>query len=258
LGNSRPKGYHSRFNYLTGMTPDIEKSWSLNTLGERFLMYRIQIYDRRDHARRALLNARDEAKGSMKIRKELQQAVKAFIDELKRIKPKVSDEMVEKILDLADLLSTCRTYVHRDRNDDMPCLPQAELASRVGKQLMRVGQSVSLVRSRPAVTEDEFNIMKRIALDSLPTNRRHLLWVLWEHRAKAEPLEIFARKVSRISKTTVRRELDNLTELNAVKREQRQVTLHSGHKMVKTMKTVYQLTDTFAAYCENIGGIPPS
>jgi hypothetical protein len=80
LGNCAPNGYHARFNYLKGMTPDIEKSWSLNTLGERFLMYRIQIAHRRVHARRALLNARDKDKGAMAIRKELQRLVKEFMD----------------------------------------------------------------------------------------------------------------------------------------------------------------------------------
>src|SRR5262249_16261999 len=143
IGNSAPKGFHSRFNYLTGMTPDIEKSWSLNTLGERFLLYRMRIANRRQHARRALLNARAEKKGAMRIGGELQKAVKASRNIAPGMKPAVGDEMVEGILGLADLLSPCRTYVLRDKNDDMPCLPQAELAARVGKQLMRVGQSVA-------------------------------------------------------------------------------------------------------------------
>ncbi len=230
LGNSEGKGYHSHFNYLTGMTPDIEKSWSLNTLGERFLMYRIKIESRRDHARQALLNARDKNKGSMAVRKEIQKAVKQFMDGLPRITPEVDDEMVEKIIDLAEVLSNCRTYVHRDRNDDMHCLPQAELASRVSKQLMRIGQSVALVRGKQTVTEEEFKIMKRIALDSLPTNRRHLLAVLWDHRKHSEPLETFSSKVSRIAKTTVGRELENLSELKAVARVKNQTPVASSNK----------------------------
>jgi hypothetical protein len=243
LGNSVPKGFHSRFNYLTGMTPDIEKSWSLNTLGERFLMYRIKIKNRRDHARRALLNARDPDKGLSKIREELQ-----------AVRPNVDDEMVEKILDLAEILSTCRTYVYRDRNDDIPCLPQAELASRVGKQLMRVGQSVALVRGRESVTEDEFKIMKRIALDSLPSNRRLLLAALWKYKDQAQTLDIFTSMVSRISDSTVRRELNNLCELGAVKLEYRQVPSKNN----TVTKAFFQLSADFIRYCQNVGGIPPS
>jgi hypothetical protein len=255
LGNSKPKGFHSRFNYITGMTPDIEKSWSLNTLGERFLLYRISIYNRREHARRALLNTRDDDRGCTTVRKKIQAAVKSFIDQLAKTRPDVSNEMIEKILDLAEILSTCRTYVHRDRNDDMPCLPQAELAARVGKQLMRVGQSVALVRGRESVTQDEFTVMKRIALDSLPTNRRHLLHALWEcKRNMLYSLEHFSGKVSRIAKGTVRRELENLAELGAVKRAKTRVP---GNKN-QTTKVLYRLTDEFVGYCEKVGGIPPS
>jgi hypothetical protein len=253
LGNCQPKGFHSRFNYLTGMTPDIEKSWSLNTLGERFLLYRIQIKDRREHARRSLRNANKSAS----IRKELQQAVKEFIDQLPRVTPSVGTAMEEKILDLADLLSTCRTYVHRERNDELTCLPQAELASRVAKQLLRVGQSVALVRGKKSVTDDEFSIMKRIALDSLPTNRRLLLLALWEFRAQPKPLGTFQQQVSRLAPTTIRRELDNLFQLNVVSRIKTQVPVTIGEKKIgATTKDFFQLSKTFAGFCKNIGGIP--
>jgi len=254
LGNCEPKGYHARFNYLTGMTPDIEKSWSLNTLGERFLMYRIGIEDRREHARRSLRNANKSAS----IRAELQQAVKEFVGRIPKSTPSVGGAMEDRILDLADLLSTCRTYVHRERNDDLICLPQAELASRVAKQLLRVGQSVSIVRGKLQVTDEEFLLMKRIALDSLPTNRRQLLAVLWAHRAKPEPLQTFQDKVSRLAKNTIRRELDNLFQLGVVTRSQIQRSITIGKKPAgATRKDVFHLSKTFTRYCENVGGIPP-
>jgi hypothetical protein len=216
----------------------------------------MKIENRREHARRALMNARDDGQGSIGIRARLQKAVKAFMDRVPRTVPRVTDEMLEKILDLAEILSTCRTYVHRDRNDDIPCLPQAELAARVGKQLMRVGQSVASVRGKPTVTDDEFRIMKRIALDSLPTNRRHLLSALWDTVGRPEALDAFAKKVSRIAKTTVRRELENLAELGAVRRTSGQVAVTVGRGAVKTTKTFYRLTEDFVRYCKNIGGIP--
>jgi hypothetical protein len=261
LGNSDVKGYKARFNYLTGMTPDIEKSWSLNTLGERFLMYRIRIDDRRDHCRQALRNVL-KPEGLSGIRGELQAAVKDFLAGLPRTEPAVADDMVNRIIDLADVLSTCRTYVHRERNDDIPCLPQAELASRVGKQLLRVGRSVAMIRGRALVTEAEFAVMKRIALDSLPTNRRYLLAALWELRSEPRPLDEFARRVPLIASTTVRRELDNLGALGTVVSEKRQVATQSGKtkadgmvKVVKTAKVHYRLSPDFLGTCERVGGI---
>src|SRR5262249_3922402 len=161
-----------------------------------------------------------------------------------------------------EVLATCRTYVYRDRNDDIPCLPQPELASRVGKQLMRVGQSLALVRQKPAVTEEEFKVMKRIALDSLPSNRRLLLAVLYRHKDEEKPAETFTQAVSRVSQKTIERELNNLAELGAVRRIKRQVTKSiskakaDGTQMkVTTTKTFYRLSSRLAQYCDNIGGV---
>ena len=72
----------------------------------------------------------------------------------------------------------------------------------------------------------------------------------------------FAGAVSRVARTTVRRELDNLAALGAVASETRQVATTAGRakadgtaRVVKTMKTHYRLADEFAGYCENVGGV---
>ncbi len=245
LGNSAVKGFHARFNYLTGMTPDIEKSWTLNTLGERFLMYRLQIADRREHARRSLRNANRTSA----IRESLQEKVKAFIDSVpKNVVPALDRDMENRVLDLADLLATCRTYVHRDRNDEMLWLPLPELASRVAKQLLRVGQSVALVRGQSRITDAEFELMRRIALDSLPTNRRCLLLKLCRYGEQSQPLEVFQQD-TKLSRTTVRRNLDDLHALGAVTR---------GKQKRKTKPfDVYRLSESFLDYCRNVGLYPP-
>jgi hypothetical protein len=247
LGNSEPKGFHARFNYLTGMTPDIETSWSLNTLGERFLLYRIQIDNRRAHARRSLRNA--NSTGS--IRNLLQTEVKNFVDSVpKDLVPKVDAEMVERTIDLADLLATCRTYVHRERNDEISYLPLPELASRVAKQLLRIGQSVALIRGKDRVSKDEFAIMKRIALDSLPTNRFRIIKALWEYRDHARLVETFEAATG-LARTTTKRVLDDLNALGAVIKTTKRV---SGTKNA-TNKSFYALSPAFKTYCANVEGI---
>ena len=232
------------------MTPDIEKSWSLNTLGERFLMYRLAIEDRRAHARQSLRNANK----SVSIREELQHKVKTFLDSIPKddsIIPSINEVMEEKVLDLADLLSTCRTYVNRERNDEVTFPPQAELASRVTKQLLRIGQSVALVRGKSIVSEDEFQIMKRVALDSLPTNRRLILKALWECRDSAEAISTFQTKIQSVSPSTVKRMLDDLFRLGAVERQvKKEAKPRPGRSSY-----VFKLSKTFKGYLENIGGL---
>jgi hypothetical protein len=248
VGSADTKGYHSRFNYLAGMTPQIETNWSMNTLGERFLMYRMRIDDRREHARAALDGLRSGG-GTEAVRQELQNAVKDFLEGLKvkmaGLEPEVDDQTAEKIIDLAELLSTFRTYVYRDRNGEAPCQPQAELASRVAKQLMRIGQGVALVRARKAVTDEEFSVMKRVALDSLPTNRRRLLAALWAQGRDWASLDVFTQQLSLASRTTVTRELKNLAALGAVETEK------------EGTKDTFRLSETYYQYCQNVGGVHP-
>lgn len=264
FGNSQKKEFHSRFNYLAGMTPDIEKSWSTITLGERFLLYRIDIQDRRAHARRAIRNSlgnKDE--GVTMVRLELQAAVKEFVEGVKRTEPTASEETIERIIDLADLLATCRTHVHRESNDDITAPPQPELASRVGKQLMRLCRSLAVVRCKPEVTEDELVVAKRITLDSLPANRRLLLGALWEfHKKGFRDLDAFALRVPHVSKNTVRRELENLAQLGVVDHlktsvasESKKTRADGTAKELKTVKTFYRLSNKFASYCQNAGGV---
>lgn len=246
LGNMDSKGFHARFNYLTGMTPDIEKAWNLNTLGERFLMYRLSIKDRKEHARWSLLNANRTST----IREEIQTAVQRFMASLPRGQsPTVPDYVIDRILHLANILAVGRSYVHRDRNDQFICLPQTELAGRVAKQLLRIGQSVAVVRGKPAVTSAEIPIMRRVALDSLPSNRRELLALLWANRNIGRGWELFSAAIPRLSKSTIKRELENLAYLGAVTKGAAPTV--SGRGTTVT----YQLAPGFTKSCAQIDGI---
>jgi hypothetical protein len=261
FGNSEPKGFFSRFNYLTGMTPDIEKSWSLNTLGERFLMYRISISDRHAHARRAIENAvgkgKGKGKGTASARAEIQAAVKQFLEGVVRSTPEVGDGMIERIVHLANVLSTARTYVHRNKNDELLCPVAPELGARVGKQLVRIGQGLALVRGRSEVGDEEFAVMRRIALDSLPSNRRRLLAELWACREEPLTVDGYADQIAGVSKTTVRRELHNLVELGAVSGRMREVTVLVGGKEFAGAPNgyVYELAKGFRRSAEIVGGL---
>jgi hypothetical protein len=253
VGSDDLKGYHSRFNYLSGMTPDIERCWSLNTLGERFLLYRIDVRDRRAHARRAL----DGAGAKQQVRAELREAVREFFEGLQRFQPTASAEMKDRTIDLAEILATCRTYVHREKNGDLTYQPQAEVPTRVAQQLLRLGLSVALVRGREALTEEEFSLMKQVALDSLPGNRRALLSALWDNHQTWQPLDTFQKCLATVCRNTVETELKNLAALGVVNQEVRQVTVPTANNhTVVTTKTLYRLSGAFAGYCQNVAGVP--
>jgi hypothetical protein len=250
VGNDDLKGFHARFNYLTGMTPDIERGWSLNTLGERFLLFRMNVKNRLAHARRALEACKQD---KTKVRDELKGAVQEFFAKLKPVKPECDADMTDRVVHLAEIVAVGRTYIHREKNDDVVYIPQAEMPTRVAKQLLRLGLGLAMIRERETLTDEEFRVMKRVAFDSLPGNRRLLLDALWENRGKWQGIDIFLAKLSRISKTTVLREFKNLVELGVVEQSTQEITLGKG----TTRRTIYRMTKTFVGYCGKVGGLPP-
>ena len=100
--------------------------------------------------------------------------------------------------------------------------------------------------------------MKRIALDSLPTNRRHLLSALWKFRKQPLELEKFTKETG-LAPTTARRGLNDLCVLGVVVQTMRQITAaRIKTKKYTTQKAFYQLSEQFREYGSNVGGIPPT
>lgn len=245
LGNLGKREYRSRFNFITAVTPDIEKAWSLNTLGERFLMWRTR--GRGDQSRRR--QARQALEGANRIdeiREELRTAVTEFLAGLpeKVMFPILPATIRERIIDLAEVLATCRTFIHRDK-DSLLFPPQPEMPARIAKQLLRIGQSVAYVRGKPEVTTDEVAIMRKVVMDSLPTNRRITLEALWQHRAAYCEIDTIM-EASGLPLTTQRRVLDDFARLKIVNRKKLE-----GH----TKKPFgYRLKQLFREYLDKVGG----
>jgi hypothetical protein len=257
VGNSDLKEYSSSFNVLSGMTPSIERDWSLNSLGERFVMLRVTVEERMRHTRRALEGALNRTREKDRPRQVLQKAVADFLNGLERSEPVVGRRVMSWLAHLAEVVSVGRSHVDRDRGGDLNCPPQAELGARLAKQLARLAMGVALVRGRREVTPAEFKVAKRVGLDSLPTNRRRLLAALWEHRKGEEPLAMFRKVLPLAGENTVRRELDNLAALGAVRKAAKM--LPTGVGGGKAPKTVYRLSPYFRRSCRRIGGVyPPS
>lgn len=230
------KGFHSRFNMIAGVTPDIEADWSKTlSLGERFLTFRLAVNNRDEHTRRSLTNANYEPR----MRDELKEAVQGVLAGLPNLVPS-ADGLFTKTLRLADLLTTSRTFLARDRNGCVTTPPTPELAGRVAKQLLRIGQSLALVRGKPEVTEEEFTIMKKVAFDSLPTYRRNVLEALMGTKM-ARSSKHFADKI-RGSEKTIRIHLEDLHLLGIADKQS-----------IGSTKVGYRLTDQTRANLEVIG-----
>jgi hypothetical protein len=177
FGNGR-REYKTRFNMLAGVTRAIEKQYKKAGLGERFLSFRVEC-EHLEQAKRAIGNVKKE----VQMRKELQEAAWGVLANLPSFEPEIPATMEPYILKLAWFLARLRTYIERDGyRREVEDMADIEVPTRISKQLCRLGLSVAFVRHKKVVGNAEFNLMRKVALDSIPTLRRRIFEFLYESK----------------------------------------------------------------------------
>jgi len=167
--------WEGKMGLLAGVTPIIEKYHSVHQLlGERFLYYRIGHELEQKIGKRALRNIGSETT----MRTELKRAFKSFICSLEGIDISVisvSEEMENKIIDLACFTAAARTGVSRNRYTHIvEYTPEPELPARLTKQLYQLGCALATVRRKLELEQEEWQVIKKVAIDCLPRQR----WLL--------------------------------------------------------------------------------
>jgi len=167
--------WEGKMGLVAGVTPIIEKYHSVHQLlGERFLYYRIGHELEQKIGKRALRNIGSETT----MRTELKRAFKSFICSLEGIDISVisvSEEMENKIIDLACFTAAARTGVSRNRYTHIAeYTPEPELPVRLTKQLYQLGCALATVRRKLELEQEEWQVIKKVAIDCLPRQR----WLL--------------------------------------------------------------------------------
>jgi putative DNA primase/helicase len=205
------------FNSLTGVTSAIDRLGRNTSLGERYLLYRHPATDPIKSATLALQKANEKEH----MRKELARVacgVLAGVDQ--DCMPECPQEIREKIVRLATLLATLRTYVERDGNHKILAIPQPEGPSRIALQLYKLGQGLALINHRAEITPADLSILTRVALDSMPPMRRKAFDLLvrsFRNKERAATTDFM--KHMGLSQGTVHEQLDNLCLLGVCNKE---------------------------------------
>jgi len=178
FGNIGHKGYHLHFSVLAGVTPVLDKYSSIQqNLGDRFLKIRLKESDTDAKVKRAIDNENKQEQ----MREELAIAVKRFYSQNFNINEvKLPEKMKDELVNLANFVAMCRTTVSRDpyHKNIVTYLPEYEVATRIGIQLTKLGRSLAATRRRKEIGGEEFRILKRVGVDSIPKKVRVLLEVL--------------------------------------------------------------------------------
>ncbi|KPK23307.1 MAG: hypothetical protein AMJ70_03835 [Dehalococcoidia bacterium SG8_51_3] len=210
------KGFQSKFGIIAAVTDAIDKYHIVHSqLGERFLKCRL-----RTNPKAAIDRASDLAGQEEEMRRELSTATKSvfncYSNQAKElVLVEVEETIQERIKALADVTAKLRSEVPRDRLHKVLYHPQAEVGTRINKQLLKLGQSLAIFYENASVGEDEYGALLRIAKDSIPRQRTQLVEGLYN----AEPMNTKeAGDIANIPTDTAKELLEDLWMLELVDR----------------------------------------
>lgn len=229
FGNGVVRKYESRFTVLAAVTPSIYALSSQHTaLGERFLKFATG--DNLIHVSETevINRAIDNINKETAMRAEMQDVVLQFImrridlPALKDHPPTIPPTIKARIVNLARFGARMRGTVSRDqfRNEIIISRPSAEVGSRLGIQLAKLAKSLAAVEGRPATNLDDYRILKKVVLDTIPQRTEDLIRFMV--KACPTPMDyITAHDLAQMTRypiMTVTRVLQDLTVLDVTTR----------------------------------------
>lgn len=157
------------------VTPAIERAWAVHrSLGERFLQVRWPNGNPLKISKRAREQRGREKAISSEMRSLVFQLYNATV---KAPTPKMSDELGERIDNLAAIVALLRTHVIRDSHGSRSVIEvsASEEPARIAKALETLACYHALLWGRTAVEESDLQIAIRVGFDSIPWNRSKII-----------------------------------------------------------------------------------
>lgn len=229
FGNGIRRNYESRFTILSAVTPAIyELSTHNHSLGERFLKYTMGANLRHLSEEEIVFKAINNLNRETMMRKEMADVTRGFLYHvLKNLSPGnipiIPEQIKNQLVSLAMFCARMRGTVHRDqyRPDMVSSKPSAEVGSRLGKQLAKFCISYAIINSKKEVTEMEYNVCKKIALDTISQRNEDILSSIFNELRGNLHNSIKTRQLSFLTKyphSTIARVLADMQMLGIVDR----------------------------------------
>ena len=216
FGNGQWVEYKSKFGILTGVTPAIESFTNENALlGERFLRYTIKTSNSFEGKKAILRKALNNSNRETTMKDDLLKISEEVLnyDYLKTIPPEVSEKMQDKIISLSLWVSALRGSVLRDKySKEILLKPYIELGTRVSKQLNKLAYGLSYFKNHSKVKRSSYNILKKVAISSVPSHINDIVKLLYTDFSKSGALidTKFISDRTRMPQISVERNLEDL------------------------------------------------
>lgn len=176
FGNGVDKHYETHSSIIFASTNAIERYYSMySNLGQRLIFIR-PVSDPKKAMRRARQNIGNEDI----MRDELHGTVMEFLEKIIEVidrdgLPTISENLESDLFDLFYFLSIARTTIYKDFKGRIDEIPEPEFPTRIAKTVSRLAQVHALIHGRKFVDETDYNFVKRIILDNVPSERLQVL-----------------------------------------------------------------------------------
>jgi hypothetical protein len=182
-GNGRIFRCDCEFGIVAGVTPAIEHHTAdFAAVGERFLNYYLPVPKDVRGRKPFLKQARKNRGKEKEMKLELRTMSRQVLNYDFSYSPVLPDEYDDKILDLAQWTSMVRGTVTRERyspSKEVTNEPYSELGTRLIKQYSGLVDGIGRFRRVKKIGIHEYNIIRKIAYDSAPNDRRKFLRAMW-------------------------------------------------------------------------------
>jgi hypothetical protein len=213
FGNGESRIWHGKMCLIGGVTPIIDRRQPIHqALGERFIKYRPTPANSLAVTKRAMQNSGNEAQ----MREDIRNAFTSYVTSLQipETPPEVPERFRNAIMYLAVFVARARSAVIREGTSrEIVDVPEPEHPTRLVKQLINLMSALSIISGD--FTEDDYQIIYKIGLDSLTSVRRLIV----EHLATTDSPQTVDDIADAISHrpNTARRQLEELQCLKIVK-----------------------------------------
>lgn len=214
FGTGQRIAWEGKLGFIAGVTPIIDQHRSFYAvLGERFLQIRPRLPARKDLAKAARQGTGKEEE----MRGELREAMADCIADVDfSIIPEWPEDLADPLDNLATLCATARSGVVRDSSysRELQMIPEPEVPTRLIKQLVKLGQASTMLRGADKVEVEDYELVKKVAMDTIPATRWKILQAL-HTESDFVPTSTVATTVG-LPTTTTKRYLGDLEGLRLV------------------------------------------
>lgn len=243
FGNGRFVKYTSKFGIIAGVTGMIDVfSEGLVALGERFIKFVIPV-DRTLAGERAVLhrvasNLLNGTKDGMQ--KDLRTITNTFLDFDFGDAPTVPDHIAHKVISLAQWAGMMRGSVIRDqRTMEIAYKPMAEYCTRLTGQFIKMVQGLGMVRKLKEVTDEEYRIIKYIAVGTAPVREEEMVRKIYKMEKSAHFAMSKLTEILGLPSMTAKKITENLHVLGVLKKHRLDKIDKDGNRVLWSLEPRY-------------------